>query len=303
MNIEQFWTIVERVHAASPDDMEAKCTLLATELRQLGLDEVKSFGDHLSDCFFRSYTWDVWGAAFVICDGCSDDSFMDFRYTLISLGRKPFEIALADADSLAQFDINPDWAQYEGYQYVGSKVYKELGGAEPECDCPECRPVGSPIKKSHPKEPTGIRFIEWEMSSRFPKLTTKYGFKDSSWMFLKDQKEKADAQMRMSQKTAELLLKTGIIPACGLIPPFRIVADLLRSGQAPVSVGGNCNWEPFHLDEGQYWSTVMLLENMSSKEKVSRPELATIDLKLDLECPGVKNFEEWIYGLRKRGLL
>ena len=34
----------------------------------------------------RAYTWDLWGAAYVIEDGCSDDCFRDFRAYLISLG-------------------------------------------------------------------------------------------------------------------------------------------------------------------------------------------------------------------------
>jgi hypothetical protein len=35
MDIDEFWNIVERVHAASPDDMKNKCRLLADELRRL----------------------------------------------------------------------------------------------------------------------------------------------------------------------------------------------------------------------------------------------------------------------------
>ena len=233
MNIDQFWTIIDRVHAASPDNMEKKCILLAGELRPLQLDELKSFDDHFTDCFFLAYTWDIWGAAFVICDGCSDDGFMDFRFTLISLGRKPFETALVDVDALVQFDINPDWAQYEGYQYVSSKVYKELGGKEPPCDCPQCRPAGAPKKKTHPKEPAGIRFNEWEMSSRFPKLAKKYGFKDSDWLNDKKCFDKRVRDEEMAGRLAVLLLEAGIIPTCGLIPPPRIVARVLQQGHAP----------------------------------------------------------------------
>ena len=303
MNIEQFWAIVEQVHETSPDDMELKCTLLAKELRQLQLDELKSFDDHLGNCFFRSYTWDIWGAAFVICGGCSDDRFMDFRFTLISLGRQPFETALVDADGLARFNINPDWAQYEGYQYVSSKVYKELGGKVHECDCPECRPAGSPKRITQPKEPTGIPFIEWEMSSRFPKLVEKYGFKDSSWVYLKVQKEKSDVKSRMSREAADLLLKAGIIPCCGLIPPFRVVRQVLKSGQSPRSAGSSLSWEPYDLNESHYWSAVMLLEKMSPEEKCSRSELANIKLSLDLKCSGVDNYEDWMESLNQRGLV
>ena len=43
MNIDTFWTLVERVHAGAPDDMREKCRLLAAELRTLPCDEILSF--------------------------------------------------------------------------------------------------------------------------------------------------------------------------------------------------------------------------------------------------------------------
>jgi len=302
MTVDEFWNIVDRVHAGSPGDMEVKCTLLAGELERLPPDEVKSFGGHFTDCFFRSYTYDVWGAAFVICNGCGDDSFMDFRSTLISLGRKPFEAAMADADSLGQFEINPNWVQYEGYQYVASTVYKRLIGREPDCDCAQCRPANSPKPKTHPKEPGGTGWNEWEMSSRFPKLAAKYGFKNSDWMSSKIQNDKAALKLRISRQTADVLLRSRIIPACGLIPPFRIVRQVLQAGKSPKSGGISHSWEPYTLEEGHYWSTVTLLERMLPEERAFRPDLEKAKLGLDLECSGVENYDDWMESLKKRGL-
>jgi hypothetical protein len=58
MNIEEFWAIVDRVHAASPNDMNARCQALANELRQLPATEILSFGNHFGDCYCKAYTWD-----------------------------------------------------------------------------------------------------------------------------------------------------------------------------------------------------------------------------------------------------
>src|SRR6476660_4340481 len=100
MTIDSFWAIVDRVHATSGGSMSAKCKLLEAELSKLPAHEVHSFEDHFSDCFYRAYCWDLWGAAHVITRGCcGDDSFMDFRSTLISMGRKIFEPALENPDS------------------------------------------------------------------------------------------------------------------------------------------------------------------------------------------------------------
>jgi hypothetical protein len=43
----------------------------------------------------QAFTWDVWGAAYVIEDGCSDDCFRDFRAYLISPGPEAFAAACA----------------------------------------------------------------------------------------------------------------------------------------------------------------------------------------------------------------
>src|ERR1700683_4262441 len=101
MNIDKFWNIVERVHAASSQDMDAKCKLLGQELRRLPPSEVESFEGHFFDLWYRAYNWEVWDAAYIINGGCSDDGFMDFRAVLISLGRSTYEEAINNADSLA----------------------------------------------------------------------------------------------------------------------------------------------------------------------------------------------------------
>ncbi|WP_449342020.1 DUF4240 domain-containing protein [Streptomyces aurantiogriseus] len=36
----------------------------------------------------RAYTWDLWGAAWVLLDGASDDAFDFFRCWLIGQGRE-----------------------------------------------------------------------------------------------------------------------------------------------------------------------------------------------------------------------
>ena len=65
-----------------------------------------------------AYCWSLWGAAYVINGGCSDDPFVDFRASLISRGRQVFERALSDPDSLADEDFDgSDWFN-EGYQYA-----------------------------------------------------------------------------------------------------------------------------------------------------------------------------------------
>jgi hypothetical protein len=293
MNIDQFWTIVDRVHDASGGDMDTKCKLLAEELRRLSPDEVFSFGEHFGECFYQADTWDIWGAAFVIHDGCGDDSFMDFRSTLISQGRSVFEAALTDADSLAQFNIDPAWATYEGYQYVPGKIYEEKAGSDPP---------DRPDSDSRPKETRGVPFKEWEMSTRFPRLVGRYNYKDSDWFCEKERQEKAARNKVAAEHLASLLLDSGIIPTCGLIPPLGIVRNVLRTGKSPEITGKHHTWQPFELEEEDYWGAAVLLEKLSPEDPKDRPDLRTRKFKHDTTSTKTDDFGSWIQTLKERGL-
>ena len=98
--------IVEEVHEASKGDMDRKCELLRDRLAGFSKEEVTAFSDHFDQAWGDAYTWELWGAAYVIQGGCSDDSFSDFRATLISLGREVYSKALADPESLADLAID-----------------------------------------------------------------------------------------------------------------------------------------------------------------------------------------------------
>ena len=162
MNNDDFWNIIDRVHAGSPDDMDAKCEALRKELRELDETELKSFIGHFDDANERAYDWKLWAAAYVIAGGCSDDSFSDFRATLISMGRKFYESALADPDSLADTNYDEEFAYYEGYQYIKNDVAKELLGAIPKRSTP------------FPSEPAGTSWEEDELPDLLPKLSKKF---------------------------------------------------------------------------------------------------------------------------------
>jgi hypothetical protein len=53
----------------------------------------------------ESYRWDLWGAAYQINRGCSDDSFDYFRGWLMAQGQTVWESAVADPDTLADHPV------------------------------------------------------------------------------------------------------------------------------------------------------------------------------------------------------
>jgi len=292
MSIEEFWQIVERVHAAAPRNMEVKCHLLAEELRVLPPEEIQSFDQHFTDCECRAYREDVWGAGFVINNGCGDTGFMDFRSVLVSLGRTTFENALRDPDSLAEADIDRAWGRYEGYQYVAHTVHEQITGES----LPDYRsPFHAPL--------VGEPFQEWTLSSRYPRLAAKYGFKDSDWLSEKHQAERIEQRRLSAERFAEWLLDSGIIPPCGLVPPPRIIKRAVREGRIVDANGRERTWEPFELDEGDYWAGVPILQKLTPEERQRRAGIHSEKLKSDLHAPPGDDYSVWIESLKQRALM
>ena len=78
MPAESFWRIVE--HATKPaHDRDLQVKALRTALRDLGLEEIISFEAAFRRYLNNAYTWDLWGAAYVVHGGCSDDGVEYFR--------------------------------------------------------------------------------------------------------------------------------------------------------------------------------------------------------------------------------
>lgn len=301
MTIDDFWALVDRVHMASGGKMDRKCKLLEDELRKLSADEVQSFHQHFTNYYYQAYTQDLWGAAYIICGGCSNDGFMDFRSSLVSMGQTIFEEAVANAESLAEHNIDPDTAISEGYQYPAVLIYEEKTGRE------------MPHYKQHPKRCKGLAFKEWAMSKRFPKLTAKYGYKDSEGSWAKRLTSRhirrfgyilktAEEPKKMRRPLANLLLDSGIIPSCGFIPPLRIVAAVLQRGQFIGATGKSCSWKPLKLDEGDFWLAVNRLEKLTPKDLGRRTHILAAKLQLDTVSLASDQYPEWLQSLRQRGL-
>ena len=100
MDINAFWDVIEtarRTGSQGGSFADALVDQLAGRSKQDILEYQERF-DEVHDAVYR---WDVWAAAYLVGGGCSDDSFIDFRAGLISLGRDWYEKAVACPDSLA----------------------------------------------------------------------------------------------------------------------------------------------------------------------------------------------------------
>jgi hypothetical protein len=173
MPAERFWQIIERAVKADRDP-DAHMEALRTELRALTLEEIIAFEVAFRRYLNEAYTWDLWGAAYVVHGGCSDDGFEYFRRWLVTRGRDVYERALADPDSLAQQDVRPGhdgvW-EFELIYYVAMEVFEEKGGvgdvrehSEPEAGMDGSGPSGEPFAEN-----------EADLARRYPKLWQRFG--------------------------------------------------------------------------------------------------------------------------------
>ena len=125
-----FWRLVEDARRDAGGDTERQSELLATRLEQLPVQQIADFGEIRRRLDERAYTWDLWGAAYVIDDGCSDDCFRDFRGYLISLGRGPYEAALKNPDSLAPVVQDAETGDWENADNVAPDAYEDVAGED-----------------------------------------------------------------------------------------------------------------------------------------------------------------------------
>lgn len=109
-----------------------------------------------------AYSWDLWGAAYVIHGGCGDDTFVDFRASLISRGRSVFVKATSSPEALADEEFDPDMWFYEGFQYDVSEAVKAVLGH-------------TPLRRRYRSAPSGSKWTESMLPRLYPRLTAKFG--------------------------------------------------------------------------------------------------------------------------------
>jgi Protein of unknown function (DUF4240) len=130
----RLWNLIDDTRDAAGNDTGRQSELLEERLSQLPPQQIVDFQRLRHRLDERAYTWDLWGAAYVIEDGCSDDCFRDFRAYLISLGRGPYERALRDPDSLASVVEDAEEGDWENADNVAPDAYESATGEDIPAD-------------------------------------------------------------------------------------------------------------------------------------------------------------------------
>lgn len=102
MRTDEFWQLIDRAREGAGGEPEAVAARATALLAERDPAEIVGYARHQQRVLAASYRVDLWGAAYLINGGASDDGFEYFRGWLMTQGRAVFARAVADPDSLAE---------------------------------------------------------------------------------------------------------------------------------------------------------------------------------------------------------
>jgi hypothetical protein len=137
MDVDEFCAIMDRSligHERDDASDWEHAQSLREQLAPLPREELVAFHETYWALADRAERADVWGVGYTLDGGMSDDSFLYFRYWLISRGRAVYESVLADPDSLAAVPglVVHGSHSAEGVAGVAFELHDERYGCGPE---------------------------------------------------------------------------------------------------------------------------------------------------------------------------
>lgn len=171
MDLDTFWKIIGDARSRARDDRDF-LSRIGSRLRMLKPEELMEFESHFEKIHTESFSWNLWGAAYLMNGGCSDDGFDYFRAWLMAQGQQTFDKVVKDPDTLATLADPGSRASrgFEEFMHLARETYEEKTGEEmPDSDVLFQGVVGSePSQRWDFNDTT-------EMKKRFPQLFAKYG--------------------------------------------------------------------------------------------------------------------------------
>lgn len=163
----EFWQLVTAQDAlASSDEIAGQ---LKAKLTPLSDQTLAAFDKHFNLKMRETYTWNLWGAAYLIAGCNSEFAFSEFRCWLISRGREVFDQTIACPDDLADFDglslkDGKAYPYLDEYDLIAGQIYEDRVGQE------------LPFVPSGQDQPRGKRFKDRPkfLKASYPKLFRQY---------------------------------------------------------------------------------------------------------------------------------
>ena len=160
------WQLIADTRADAGNATDKQSDVIEQRLRRLPPGQIAEFERIRQELDRQAYTYELWGAAYVIEDGCSDDCFRDFRAYLISLGRGPYETALRNPDALASTVEDAETGDWENADDVAPDAYESVAGEDISGDSSDLsgNPRGTPWDDDHAEQ----------LVQRYPRLAARF---------------------------------------------------------------------------------------------------------------------------------
>lgn len=133
INKDTFWVLMAEAKEHCGQNQDAFFQWVENRLSEMAPEQALNFDAIIHGYRNLANKYGLWTAASILCDGCTDDGFMDFRGWLIAQGKEVYMAALKNPDSLADITIYGQCC-FESISYAGDYVYEKLTGRSAD-DC------------------------------------------------------------------------------------------------------------------------------------------------------------------------
>jgi hypothetical protein len=172
---KEFW---EHIQKSKRRDSEEHAERLVARLAKLRAVEIIDFGHWWDQTLRQAHNWNLWGAAYLINGGCSDDGFDYFCQWLILQGREVFTAAVKNPDTLASV-VKPDEEFYECGSFPATDAWFRATGIPDNEKGYDALSAAEEARHGEPKPAPPLK-TSWDhdddaqMRKRFPKLSALY---------------------------------------------------------------------------------------------------------------------------------
>ena len=90
MRTDDFWQLIDQARAGAGGEADAVAARAVALLAERDPEDIVGYAHHQQRVLAASYRVDLWGAAYLINGGASDDGFEYFRGWLMTQGRAVF---------------------------------------------------------------------------------------------------------------------------------------------------------------------------------------------------------------------
>jgi hypothetical protein len=166
VNARKFWGLLQKAQVEEGEG--AGFAPLQQELSKLPPAEILQFRRLFEERLAAAHKIDLWGAAYLVNGGCSDDGFHHFCCWLVGMGKRVYEKALADPDSLAEVVDGEEPCEAD-LDVAAVRAWEKKTGRTTEEFYDELKRLGGSADEAEEGEDWDFD-DEDEMRRRFPRL-------------------------------------------------------------------------------------------------------------------------------------